>query len=44
MCMVNIHKSYLCKSDQAMLRTLVMLNLGLRPSFNITQCSQLGLV
>ena len=30
--------------NQAMLRTLVMLNSGLCPSFNITQCSQLGLV
>ena len=30
--------------NQALLRTLVMLNSGLRPSFNITQCSQLGLV
>ena len=30
--------------NQALLRTLVMLNLGLRPSFNITQCSQLVLV
>ena len=29
---------------QALLRTLVMLNLGLRPSLNITQCSQVGLV
>ena len=30
--------------NQALLRTLVMLSSGLRPSFNITQCSQLGLV
>ena len=30
--------------NQALLRTLVMLNTGLRPSFNITQCSQQGLV
>ena len=30
--------------NQALLRTLVTLNLGLRPSFNITQCSQLTLV
>ena len=30
-------------SNQALLRTLVMLNSGLRPSSNITQCSQLCL-
>ena len=30
--------------NQASLRTRVMLNSGLRPSFNITQCSQLSLV
>ena len=30
--------------NQASLRTLVILNSGLRPKFNITQCSQLGLV
>ena len=30
--------------NQASLRTLVMLNSGLRPSFNITQFSQLGVV
>ena len=30
--------------NQALLRTLVMLNSGLRPLFNVTQCSQLGLV
>ena len=30
--------------NQALMRTLVMLNSGLHPSFNITQCSQFGLV
>ena len=30
--------------NQALLRTLEMLNSGLRPSFNISQCSQLSLV
>ena len=30
-------------SNQALLKTLVMLNSGLRPTFNITQCSQLCL-
>ena len=30
--------------NQALLRTLEVLNLGLRPLFNITECSQLGLV
>ena len=30
--------------NHALLRTLVMLNSGLRPSFDIDQCSQLGLV
>ena len=31
-------------TNQALPKTLLMLNSGLRPSFNITQCSQLGLV
>ena len=30
--------------NQALLRALVMFNSGLRPSFNITQCSKVDLV